>query len=94
MTTNGIHLNLPLELSNQPGPPHHAAAPNGSVGTNPNATCLSGSHVIPEYEASVPANHVILPGRIVTLGIVHGAEQIGTHLSGLQKSSPQCDNET
>ena len=22
LTTNGIHLNLPLELSNQPGPPH------------------------------------------------------------------------
>ena len=24
MTTNGIHLNLPLELSNPPGPPHLA----------------------------------------------------------------------
>ena len=22
MTTNGIHFNLPLELSNPPGPPH------------------------------------------------------------------------
>ena len=25
MTTNGIHLNLPLELSNPPGPPHRTA---------------------------------------------------------------------
>ena len=24
MTTNGIHLNLPLELSNPPGPPQGA----------------------------------------------------------------------
>ena len=22
LTTNGLHLNLPLELSNEPGPPH------------------------------------------------------------------------
>ena len=27
MTTNGIHLNLPLELSNQPGPPQRAVCP-------------------------------------------------------------------
>ena len=25
MTTNGIHFNLPLELSNPPGPPHRRA---------------------------------------------------------------------
>ena len=28
MTTNGIHLNLPPGLSNQPGPPHPSGGPS------------------------------------------------------------------
>ena len=37
MTTNGIHLNLPLELSNPPGPPQ---MPSQSWATNSHSTSI------------------------------------------------------
>ena len=44
MTTNGIHLNLPLELSNPPGPPHIKPSSIAAI-FDPVAPCSVVAHV-------------------------------------------------
>ena len=53
LTTNGLHLNLPLELSNEPGPPHNRTQTPGAR-QRPRPVPLARSHqgrpLLPERE--------------------------------------------
>ena len=45
MTTNGIHFNLPLELSNPPGPPHFVQGYNAQAVVEQDSHMVVATHV-------------------------------------------------